>query len=183
MESLSLYTLKTQLDGYRLDSKIAEISYNIQNDFLADAGAELAIYQDLKSFFTTKNNANLLQKYGNQVTTSTNFYNTERMIRDGKKQAWDGAKSIEASTSQNVQQLESQVKASADRCYANLALLKDDLNKKLAIAAQIQEKIRQKEEIVSQGFEDAKAKLVELRRITSELKALAEQYAVIVAVA
>ena len=105
------------------------------------------------------------------------------MIRDGKKQAWDGAKSIEASTSQNVQQLESQVKASADRCYANLALLKDDLNKKLAIAAQIQEKIRQKEEIVSQGFEDAKAKLVELRRITSKLKALAEQYAVIVAVA
>ena len=118
-----------------MDSKIAEISYNIQNDFLADAGAELAIYQDLKSFFTTKNNANLLQKYGNQVTTSTNFYNTERMIRDGKKQAWDGAKSIEASTSQNVQQLESQVKASADSCYANLALLKDDLNKKLAIAA------------------------------------------------
>lgn len=160
LESLSLYTLKNQLEGYLLDSQIAEKAYNIQNDFLIDAGAELAIYQDLKTFFTTKNNVNLSQKYGNQVTTSTNFYNTEKMIRDAKKQESDRAKQIQASASLNAQKLESQLKILVDSCNADLTGIKTDLNEKLALAAELENKILQKQQIVSQGFNETATKLI-----------------------
>jgi len=42
---------------------------------LADAAAELAIYQDLLQYFSAHYNKDLYTKWNNQILSFTNFYN------------------------------------------------------------------------------------------------------------
>lgn len=169
--------MKAQQEGYAADTKIAQKINDVQVDFLADASAELPIYQDLAAFFKSKNNADLQNKFDTKVNSFTNFYNIEKSIGDAKKQALDNAKFIESSTGQITQAVESMINSWRDSCLANVAQLKTALNVKLAAAAAINTQLKAKQAIIDDGWARSAAKLIQLNQITADMKSLADQYA------